>query len=93
MAPEQELGKFGPRSDLFSLGAMAYDMLSGEMPFVGPNFYLQKEKMSFLPLSETAPATPDDIVKAVDRCLQFDPQNRFAGIEEFAQAVGVSEAP
>lgn len=91
MAPEQELGKFGPRSDLFSLGATAYEMLSGEMPFTGPNFYLQKERMSFPPLSESAPQAPGELRSAVERCLSFDPEKRFAGVEDFARAAGVAE--
>ena len=91
MAPEQELGKFGPQSDLFSLGATAYEMLSGEMPFTGPNFYLQKEKMSFPPLAETALGAPPGLVHAVERCLQFDPRKRFSSIDEFARTIGVSE--
>lgn len=92
MAPEQELGKFGPRSDVFSLGATAYEMLSGEMPFTGPNFYLQKERGSFPPLCESAPDAPAELRAAVERCLCFDPEKRFAGVEDFARAAGVAEA-
>ena len=64
-------------------------MLSGELPFPGPNFYLQKERMSFEPLAETARGVPKEFAAAAERCLRFDPKERFQTVEEFARASGV----
>jgi serine/threonine-protein kinase len=93
MAPEQELGKSNLRSDIFSLGATAYEMLSGERPFPGPNYYLQKEKMSFRPLADAAPGVPGELAAAVERCLNFDAKLRYQTADEFARAIGVADAP
>jgi len=66
-------------------------MFSGERPFPGPNFYLQKERMSFRPLAEAAPGLPKELASAVERCLRFDAKQRFQTAEEFARAIGVAE--
>jgi serine/threonine protein kinase len=90
MAPEQELGKGDMRCDIFALGATVYELLSGELPFRGPNFYLQKEKKDYRRLLEVAPDTPGEIAAAVERCLEFDPNQRFQTIGDFAKSVGVA---
>ncbi|MBI3505181.1 MAG: serine/threonine protein kinase [Proteobacteria bacterium] len=91
MAPEQELGRFSPVSDVFALGATVFEALTGEMPFPGPNFYLQKQKMDFPRLADEVPDAPPELVRAVERCLRFDPAERFASVAEFAAAAGVGE--
>lgn len=90
MAPEQELGRSDLRSDIFALGATVYELLGGEQPFTGPNFYIQKEKMNFTPLVELEPSVPPELARAVDRCLSFKPEDRFQSVEEFARAIGVA---
>jgi serine/threonine protein kinase len=87
MAPEQELGTSDVRSDVFSLGVTVYEVLSGNLPFPGPNFYLQKEKGEFTPLQQAVPETPPDLAEAVDRCLRFDANDRFQTVQEFARAI------
>ncbi len=90
MAPEQELkGEATPRTDLYSFAICLYEMLAGELPFIGPNFYLQKERAALKPLRQALPELPEPLAQAIERCLSFDPQSRFAGIAEFARASGM----
>jgi serine/threonine-protein kinase len=89
MAPEQELGRSDVRSDVFALGATLYELLSGRLPFQGPNFYLQKEREMLTPLRDESPQTPACLAAAIEKCLRFDPDQRFQTIDEFAQAAGV----
>ncbi|MBI3554447.1 MAG: serine/threonine protein kinase [Elusimicrobia bacterium] len=88
MAPEQEMGKFDLRSDIFALGVTAYELLTGELPYRGPNFYLQKEKKERRPLVELAADAPGELVAAVDRCLEFQADDRFQSVADFARAIG-----
>lgn len=89
MAPEQEIGRFDSRSDIFALGVTIYEALSGERPFPGPNFTLQKEKMVFRPLSELVPQAPENLRAAIERCLRYDAKERFQTVGEFAASAGV----
>ena len=88
MAPEQHLGRYDARSDIFALGATVYELLAGETPFPGPDFILQKRELAFRPLLELAPGTPKELAEAVERCLKPDPQDRFQSAQEFARAIG-----
>ena len=87
MAPEQELGRSDVRSDVFALGVTIYEVLTGALPFGGPNFYLQKERGAFTPLREIAPGTPAPLASAVEQCLRFDAGARFQSVAAFAQAM------
>lgn len=82
MAPEQELGTFDPRSDIYSLGVIIYEMLTGQLPFRGPNFYLQKEKMIYRTVGEMLPELPREMDDIVNKCLQADPEKRYASVDE-----------
>jgi serine/threonine-protein kinase len=90
MAPEQELGKFDGRADIYALGVTLYEALSGTPPFPGPNFLRQKELMEFKPLAEAAPTAPKEFRDAIERCLRFDANERFQTIAEFADQAKVN---
>ena len=82
MSPEQAAGErdIDGRSDLYSLGVVAFQMLSGELPFNAPTVagILMKHITEPAPLlHEKYPDIPEDLSLAVARCLEKDPTNRW----------------
>jgi serine/threonine protein kinase len=83
MSPEQCAGdrEIDGRSDLYSLGAVAYQMISGAPPFAGgstPSIMLKQVMETPVPLRERRADVPDDLDRIVMRLLEKDPGNRFA---------------
>jgi serine/threonine-protein kinase len=82
MSPEQAAGErdIDGRSDLYSLGVVTYQMLTGELPFSAPSVagILMKQITEPAPdLRRKRPETPEDLALAVARCLEKDPENRW----------------
>jgi serine/threonine-protein kinase len=83
MSPEQAAGEreIDGRSDLYSLGVVTYQMLTGELPFNAPTVagILMKQITEPAPvLHLSRPEVPEDLSLAVARCLEKDPENRWA---------------
>jgi len=93
MSPEQAMGEreITPRSDVYALGALTYEMLLGEPPFTGPTAQaivakVMTEKPASLTIRrETVPAEVED---AVLTALAKLPADRFGSAAEFAAALG-----
>ncbi|HSB13827.1 MAG TPA: protein kinase [Bryobacteraceae bacterium] len=91
MSPEQAQGKkVDARSDIFSFGAVLYEMVTGQRAFQGDSSMstlaaiLSKEPK---PVSEIAPATPHDLAKIISRCLRKDPEKRFQHMADLKVAL------
>ncbi|MDH0867794.1 protein kinase, partial [Mitsuaria sp. GD03876] len=91
MAPEQMNGeKIDGRSDLFSVGIVLYQMLTGVRPFTGDsvvNLALKIAKDDPTPLNKLRPEIPASLRRVVDRCLAKQPDHRFQTGAELADAL------
>src|SRR5712692_6285932 len=78
------------RTDLYSLGIVAFQMLTGELPFYAPTVaaILMKQITEPAPdLRLQRPDAPEDLALAVSRCLEKDPQNRWPTADSLRRAL------
>ncbi len=92
MAPEYVLGAAGSaRSDLFSLAVIAYQMLTGRLPYgmeMPKCRTLQEQKrVRYHPVRESRPDIPAWVDRAIRKALQPEPHQRFADVAEFVYAL------
>ena len=91
MSPEQCLGgAIDARSDLFSMGSVLYEMLSGARCFDAPNFVATTHKILHdkpEPLGALRPDLPASIVRVIETALAKRPEDRFANAAEMGQAL------
>jgi serine/threonine protein kinase len=88
MSPEQVQGlELDARSDLYSLGAVMYEMLCGQRPFrAGALGKLLRQVVQAMPepLRQVRPEIPEELEAVVDRALQKEPSNRYRTGTELA---------
>jgi serine/threonine-protein kinase len=88
LAPEQANGNpVGPRTDVYSLGVVLFELLTGEVPFPGASFVAVAMKHINEPppnLLERRPDAPLRLAAAIDRALAKRPQDRWPTMEAFA---------
>lgn len=89
MAPEQALGREADaRSDLFSLGAVLYEMCTGQPPFAGnsaPVILKQIAETRHRSVRELNPAVPEWLSTTIDRLLAKKPADRFQTAAHLAE--------
>jgi hypothetical protein len=91
MSPEQALGDpVDQRSDIYSLGVILYELLTGEVPFKGDTAFsvVLKHKTEPPPdPREYNDQLSDDIVALILKCLEKDKKKRFQNVEELLQEI------
>jgi TolB-like protein/thioredoxin-like negative regulator of GroEL/predicted Ser/Thr protein kinase len=101
MSPEQASGDKGidARTDIYSLGAVLYEMLAGEAPYTGPTAQaiIAKRLMDPVPsVRRMRPNVPEGVDQAIQRSLAPVAADRYASAGDFAralQAVGTATTP
>jgi serine/threonine protein kinase len=92
VAPEQleDPKRAGPPADVFALGAVLYECLSGYPAFHADNIVALVAKLaaaSHQPLRTLAPLVPADLASVVEKCLRADPAKRYRDAGELARAL------
>ena len=88
MSPEQALGKeMDHRSDIFSLGVLLYEMLSGKRPFAGDSRVAVMHAIVNQEPEDLPAAVPEGIAGIVQRCLEKPPDRRFQSAADLAFAL------
>ncbi len=91
MAPEQaggELKKIGPWTDIYAIGAILYEMLTGRPPFKAAtpiDTAMQVIHCDPVPPSQLQPKTPSDLETICLKCLQKEPRKRYASAADLAE--------
>jgi serine/threonine-protein kinase len=96
MAPEQGLfNRADPRSDIYSLGATAYFLLTGKVPFEGSNamqVMLAHARDPIVAPSQIRTDVPSDLERVVLRCLAKKPEDRYPDADTLEQALAECSA-
>jgi eukaryotic-like serine/threonine-protein kinase len=91
MSPEQiKAEEIGPRSDLYALGAVTYELLTGRRPFKAVNLAKLLHQIVFAtphPLHKLRPEIPEELEEVVWRAMRKKPEDRFSNGLEFAAAL------
>jgi serine/threonine protein kinase len=91
LSPEQARGdEAGPQADLYSLGVVTYQLISGRLPYEASSLSelaLKQQRESPVPLDEIVPEVPRALGDAVARALAIDQRNRPADAMELAEAL------
>ncbi len=99
MSPEQALGNnkdVGPQSDVFALGAIAYEMLTGHQPFTAESIAQLVFKIAYephRPISSVKEGLPPHVSAAVERALNKDRAQRYATVAAFIEELTGAALP
>jgi len=92
-APEQvdeDESNIGPTTDVYSIGVLLYELLTGTVPFKGDHCEALDELILFqepTPVRQLAPEVPPRLAETIKRCLSKEPQQRFSSLAELNESL------
>ena len=91
MSPQQASGlELDARSDLFSVGVLGWELLTGVRPFDGASDLLTLDRIRFHDpgrVRDLVPEVPEDLATVIERCLAKTPEQRFGSAHEASEAL------
>ena len=97
MSPEQVEGKrVDSRTDIYSLGIVFYEMVTGQVPFSGESTWqlmYQRVQQTPIDVKQVKPDLPDYVARVIMHCLEKDPANRYQAAKEIVADLDASRSP
>jgi hypothetical protein len=98
MSPEQAMGEreLDGRSDIYSLGVLGYQMITGRVPFTASNsmaLLLKHVSEKPRPIAELRPEAPKQMCDAIERALKKAPEERWSTASAFRDALMTNDEP
>jgi tetratricopeptide (TPR) repeat protein len=95
MSPEQAMGsELDARSDLFTMGLIFYELLTGNIPFRAESAIaslVKRTQERAVPLSEVDPTIPPALSLIAAKCLERDPKARYNSVQELLDDLDIFE--